>query len=129
MATATKRHPAQDETTERWLDDRMVEKTFVPDVPISQVDHESGLRNQARLGKPLNEETVERYVEFMRNGVILPAGVYAPGRSNGGRLVAVDANHRTEAHIRLNRDTIHTYQIAASPSTIVDLTFEANTRH
>ncbi len=53
------------------------------------------LRDQARLGNPVDEETVERYAEAMRGGAEFPAVV--GWRGSEAKLILIDGNHRQVA--------------------------------
>ena len=66
-------HPARRADVEKWLDERGVRWRFDPEVPLSDIDVETSLRNQARLGEPVHQETVDTYKEAMKNGDPFPA--------------------------------------------------------
>lgn len=112
---------------ETFLDGEGVPWTFVEQMPLGNFDLEKGLRNQARLGTPLKESTVARYVEFGRNGDVFPAVIAAEDKT--GKLIPVDGNHRLEKDKRLKRTYVPVYVIKAPPATLVRLTFLANNRN
>ncbi len=98
-------------------------------VDLGEIDREKSLHNQARVGKPLDQGTVARYVAALANGDEFPA-IIAAETSSTGLLLNVDGNHRWEAHREAGRATIDAYVIiGASPQAITMLTFECNTKH
>lgn len=128
MPPKTRSEPGRSQTVEEWLDSHGVPWTFLGPVDLEEFDLEKGLRNQARLGKPLHEDTVSHYVEDMKNGDVFP-GVVAVREKVSRKLVNVDGNHRAAASRLLSRP-LATYEIQdVDPQMIVLLTFEANTRH
>ncbi len=123
-------HPSRSVQTEKLLTDRGFSWEYRIDVPLNQFDVEKSLRNQARIGQPLNKHTVERYVVALGNGDEFPAIVAAEPSVKKAGLLVVDGNHRYEAHQQMKRATIDAYIIkGASPAAITTLTFEANTHH
>jgi hypothetical protein len=113
---------------EKWLEeDCGFQWEYREKVTTDNFDTEACLRNQARLGTPLEEETIERYVAGIQNGDPFPAVVAAPARN--GLLVTVDGNHRLFAHIKRHR-AIDVYVILnGTPAAIIAATMEANTKH
>jgi hypothetical protein len=102
---------------------------FRTGVPLKAFNAEVSLGNQARVGKPLDPSTVDRYVTALSNGDVFPAILAAETPSVNGLLV-VDGNHRFAAFQGGERKSIDAYVITgASPAAITLETFEANTRH
>lgn len=122
-----RRHWAQREETELWLESKGVQWTFVPDVPIEDFDKDRSLRNQARITQVLNDERVETYKEAMERGDRFPAVV---AYLVDGRYVLIDGNHRLEAAEQANKP-LSVYAIASDtdPTTIIAMTYEANAKH
>lgn len=115
------------------LESMLTERGFSWDyregVAIDEIDHERSRHNQARLHKPIDGGTVERYTQALGNGEVFPAILVAE-TSSTAKLLIVDGNHRDEAHQRAEMKTIDCYVITgASSQAITMLTFEANTRH
>jgi len=113
---------------EKKLTDSGFTWEYRADVPLESFDRDKSLRNQARLGEPLNEQTVERYEAALLNGSPFPA-IVANAPTTTAKLVIADGNHRFEAHYR-HKKPIDTYIIAgAKPQAITMFTFEANNEH
>lgn len=114
------------EEVEAWLEGWHVSWSHLGKVPVSEFDFERSLRNQARLGDPVDQEYVDRYAEAMRAGAEFPA--VTVWQAKDGRYVIIDGNHRLiaarEAHYELA-----VYLVSARPQTITAMTFEANVRH
>lgn len=120
---------ARNPQIEQHLTDRQFNWTFQM-LPLEALDEDRSLKNQARIGKPIDQNTVARYATAMDNGDVFPAIIAAevPG-ANG--LMIVDGNHRYQA-LKSIDPTAHiaTYVIVGAPiAAITVMTFEANTRH
>ena len=117
----------REKTTDEWLDDHGVKWHFEPEFPISDIDIEASLANQARLLVPLDAETVELYAESMINGDTYPPAV---GYLKNGKLVLIDGNHRVNAWIDVGETSVPVFIVEnADAQKIVLMTFQANTRH
>lgn len=133
MAVDAKSIPATDATTsgspdiEHWLTERGVTFDWSPGLSLFNIDRESSLRNQARVGAPLIDEVVERYTVAMEKGdQFPPIIVYQSGK----RYVVIDGNHRVAAADRAELGELDAYIVKkASPQQTSVLTYEANTRH
>ena len=130
MAKQTMFDAARRPEVESWLTERGFKWEFLAAVPADDFDYDACLRNQARTGEPLSEETVERYTTAIANGEILPAVVAAPaGAKTNAKLVTVDGNHRLTA-FRAKSRFVPAYVIrGASQAALISATMEANTRH
>lgn len=114
---------------EQLLTDRGFEWEFRPQVPLAEFDDTRSLQNQARIGKPVDEDTVNRYVGALSNGDTFPA-IVAATQPKGRRLLRVDGNHRAIAQKQAGATGIDTYVIIdGNPQGIALLTFELNTKH
>lgn len=114
--------------TERKLTDRGFTWEFHPDMPLSEIDEEKSLRNQARLGTPVRPDVVDNYEGLLRDGVEFPA-IVAATQQKGGHLNA-DGNHRFVAHKQAGMSGIPTYLIIdGDPQAVALYTYEANTTH
>ncbi len=115
---------------ETWLDDKGLTWRFVPDFPLSGIDRDKSLANQARLGDPVDPAVVEEYREAIRRGDRFPAIVLAQAAPKSV-AVTIDGNHRSEAARTAGQETFGAYVVKARPGThqVVALTMEANTRH
>lgn len=90
---------ARDPRVEQWLTREGVEWHQETHVPLSLVDWELSLKNQARLGQALIQEHVDELAVRILDGVELPdpVGYYA-----GKKLVIISGNHRVAARRHLN---------------------------
>lgn len=129
-APATQTNGAARPDVETWLDDKGLTWRFVADFPLSGIDRDKSLSNQARLGDPVDDAVVEEYREALRRGDRFPAIVVAQATPRSV-AVTIDGNHRSEAALALGLDTFGAYVVKARPGThqVVALTMEANTRH
>lgn len=113
---------------EEWLNSWQVAWTLHESLSIENFDIERSLRNQARLGAPVDPEYVDRYATAMRDGAEFPA-VVAWRDENTTSLVIVDGNHRMMAAREAHYD-LPVYVIKdATAQAITAMTFEANVRH
>lgn len=97
---------------------------------LSDIDEIKSRHNQARVGKPIDEDTIERYVANLTNGDIFPAiCTYEP--RPGAKQEIIDGNHREESHRRFGSTHIDSYVILppVDRKAITWLTFELNTKH
>lgn len=110
---------------EEYLTKRGVEWEFVSELSPARFDKERSLKNQARLGAPLNAGTVKRYSDAVENGDRFPPVLAHEDR---GKLLILDGNHRLAAHADAGVP-LDAYVCQASPQTLMLLTYEANTKH
>lgn len=112
--------------TERWLAN--VGVTFETiNLKLAAIDRNRSLRNQARVGAPLNDETVLVYVEAMKAGDEFPPIVAC---LSGGRVTVADGNHRCEAARLAGWDSIRAYLVTdPTPAQEARLLYEGNLRH
>lgn len=122
-------HPSRSPQIEQYLTDRGFTWEYRIGIPLKEFDEEKSLRNQARVGKPIDKGTVERYIIDLTNGDVFPALIAAEASKSRPLLIA-DGNHRFQAHKAAGRESVDAYVvIKASPAAITTLTFEANTKH
>lgn len=97
-------------------------------LPLSRIDIERSLRNQARVSEPLVEETVLLYGCAMEAGSEFPPIVAY--QAENGRHVIVDGNHRVAAAEAASIDRLPAVVITnPTPNMIQVMTYEANTKH
>lgn len=126
-AAATPVDPHRRQETEDWLDHHGVEWEYQPDLDIKRIDIEKSLHNQGRVYTKLDPSRVDTYAEAMQRGDKFPAIVVNRVQR---KLVAVDANHRIGAYLKLEAPTVPAYVITKGrPATVVRMTFEANVKH
>jgi ParB-like chromosome segregation protein Spo0J len=82
----------KDPITESRLEREGVSYTFQAGLPLTAIDVQAGLRNQARLESPLDKQTVERYALAMIDGAQFPPVLLVAQPS--GLYLPVDGNHR-----------------------------------
>lgn len=128
-ASETQIDPHRSPAIEEWLDSYGVTWEYSGPVNLERFDFEKSLNNQARVFETLDEDTVTTYAEAIKRGDVFPA-VVAHRPSARGRLVMTDGNHRLYAHRRAEMADVPTYTITkAKQTTVVMMTFAANTRH
>lgn len=121
-------HIARRPDVERDLDEKRVNWTFDPEVPLDEFDKEASLKNQARF-TPLDSRTVEIYTAAMERGDQFPA-VIAYRRAGKRGLVMIDGNHRFHAHEGSSHTTVPTYILKdVSPEMVAVLTYLFNGKH
>jgi ParB-like chromosome segregation protein Spo0J len=127
--TTPKVQPGRDLQVEAHLTRCGFTWNFHAGVALTEFDAELSLRNQARLHKPIESDTVNRYQTALENGDVFPGIVAAETPASRGLLIA-DGNHRYEAHRQAGKTVMDAYVIVgASVSAITMLTFEANVTH
>jgi len=90
----------RDPRVEQWLTKEGVEWHCEKDIPLSMIDWEASLRNQARLGQALIQEHVDELSIAVLDGVQLPDPIGYYG--NEGRVVIISGNHRVAAYKQIN---------------------------
>lgn len=117
----------RDPRTEAWLDEMAVPWTFEPEVFLSAIDVDGGLRNQARVAEPLDGDTVERYVAAMREGAVFPPCLLRKrGRK---RHLPLGGNHRIAAAKTAGRDAVSGYLVEVTDESATALMYGDNIRH
>jgi hypothetical protein len=121
--TVTMNSPA----TEKWLQGHGLDFTL-REVHITDIDREASHRNQARIGLPVNDDTVLMYATAMERGDAFPAAVMYQRKDR--KHVVIDGNHRVAAADLRNQVSYPAYVID-NPSDVQVrmLTYEANTKH
>lgn len=118
----------KNETTEAWLNSHSLGYDFKP-IQVSQIDTKSSLRNQARIGAPLNDDQVLMYASAMENGDLFPP-IVVYMKPETKKYVVIDGNHRVAAYQMTNTAKVNAYVIdKPSNAQVLLLTFEANTKH
>lgn len=87
-------------------------------VALLDIDLAKGLRNQARLENPLDEELIPQYMQMSKDGMEAPAVVLA--RTGKGRWVPVDGNQRLAATDRLGKKTHDAYLLQTNDPLVID---------
>jgi hypothetical protein len=90
----------KDPRVEQWLNREGVEWYIEKDIPLSMIDWEASLKNQARLGQVLIQEHVDELSIAIIDGLELPdpIGYY----NSEGRIVIISGNHRVAAYKQIN---------------------------
>lgn len=110
---------------EKFLIDLNVNFTYKQAMRTELIDLEASLRNQARLGVPLNTEAVKRYTEAVYAGDLFPPILV---EKRGEAYVVLDGNHRCRAHTDAGA-RIDAYICEAPSQILVLITFMANAKH
>ncbi len=118
------------ERVERKLDEYGAKWTYREKVPVTEFDVQAGLRNQARMGKPLRDDVVTRYREGMKAGQKFPAVVACRKKGGDRLLVSADGNHRIVVAQELGK-TLDVYELdpETPTTTLMRLTYALNADH
>jgi hypothetical protein len=95
MAEARRGNGTRDPRVESWLQNEAVDFEFIPAVPIEKFDTKASIGNQARLTKPLNQDTVIEYALAMLDDAKFPGVICY--RNEVGMYVLISGNHRIHA--------------------------------
>jgi uncharacterized ParB-like nuclease family protein len=122
-ATVTMNAPA----TEKWLQGHGLDFAM-KEVHLTEIDRDASHRNQARVGAPVNDDTVILYATAMEKGDEFPAAVLYQRKD--GKYIVIDGNHRIAAADLKGAKSYPGYVIE-NPSDVQVrmLTYEANTKH
>lgn len=117
-----------DELIEAMLDAAGVAYQRV-ELPLADVNEAASLRNQARLGDPLDPDTVERYTIAMKAGDVFPP-VIARRTSARSKAVLLGGNHRYAAAKAAGRSSLDAYLVDVLDEALAtQLMYEDNRRH
>lgn len=100
--------------------------TYVSGLAPSAFDQPRSLKNQARIGAPLQDDLADQYTLDLANGEVFPPNI-SWQNDQTGLLELCDGNHRLEAHTRCGK-ALDTYIITCPVETRVLITLEANLR-
>ncbi len=114
----------KDPRVEQWLDKAGVQWHYEANVPLSEVDEDASLKNQARF-KAINSDHVTELAIQVLDGYELPALVAY--RSKQKKLIIVSGNHRFKAYQEavLKKADFYVVDIA-HPWVIERITMSAN---
>lgn len=108
---------------EEWLNEEGVEWHYEPDVPLSKVDREASLKNQARYRAINQDHVLELAIAAEKKELTAMVGYY----STNHRIVIIDGNHRMEAYSLVARKTAGFYVVDTAYTWVIDrLTRTAN---
>jgi ParB-like nuclease domain len=124
---AVRKLDTKETLVKEWLDENSVHYVLEREFPLSKIDFNTSLQNQARLSSPLNEDVVQNYAEAIEGGAVFPPCV---GYMKGSKLVFIDGNHRGQAYLLLGAETMPVYVLKnANTDVILKMTYEANATH
>lgn len=105
-------------TYEQALTNQGVEWEYAERIALVDVDRDKGLRNQARLEMPLDEELVNAYAAAMQRGDQFPPVVlWRPGR---GRWQPIDGNQRLAGAAKIGRKEVDAYVVRTADPMLAD---------
>lgn len=108
---------------EEWLNEEGIEWHYEPDVPLSKVDREASLKNQARYKAIDQDHVLELAIAAEEKELTAMVGYY----NTDHRIVIIDGNHRMEAYSLVARKTAGFYIVDTAYAWVVDrLTRTAN---
>lgn len=96
-----------------------VDFTYVPRLDLNAIDVQAGLRNQARLEEPIDEELIEQYTIMSKSGSEAPA-IVVYKRRNRNSWVPIDGNQRVATARRLHKSTIDAYVVNTEDQMVID---------
>jgi hypothetical protein len=103
---------------EQALTKQGVAFTYHESVDIADIDTARGLRNQARLVNPIEEELVEQYAAAYRDKMEFPPVVlWRPGK---GRFTPIDGNNRLAACAKAKKKWHDAYVVECADRQVVD---------
>jgi hypothetical protein len=108
---------------------------FRSELPLDALDTDASraVWNQARLGDPVDADHVDELVAELERGVEFPPIVFY--RDDAGKAAVLSGNHRREAYVRLERETIPAYEASGldglrkEDPRVLSLIYEANHGH
>lgn len=105
-------------TYEQALNNQGVPWSYEEKVPIEGIDLAKGLRNQARLENPLDEEVVSFFADRMTAGDKFPPAIlWRPG---SGRYIPVDGNHGLAARVKCRFKLTDAYILGTKDAQVAD---------
>lgn len=108
---------------EQFLTKNNARFEYLDAIPLDAFDEQRSLENQARLRR-IDEDTVERYAQAMRDGDEFPAVIAYTGPDG---FVFISGNHRFQAARKAERPTLDAYIVhTTDPFEIDVLTRGAN---
>lgn len=114
----------KDRRREQWLNKEGVEWHYEPDVPLTKVDREASLKNQARFKAIDQDHILELAIAAEQYELPASVGYYNKER----RIVIIDGNHRMEAYSLIGKTKSDFYIVDTAYRWEVDrLTMTANT--
>lgn len=106
------------ELYEQHLNKQGVVWKYVESIPLDNINTNKGLKNQARLDEPLDQDLVDLYAAEKKDGTIFPAPVlHKPPR---GQYVPIDGNHRLAADVKNKARATDAYVVETDDPMIVD---------
>lgn len=105
------------EIYEQELTKQGVQWEYVESIPLESIDAHRGLKNQARIDCPLDEDLVSNYAKSMKDGSNFPAlVVYSTSR----KYIPLDGNHRLSAYGVLKLKTCDAYVVNSKDPLVLD---------
>lgn len=104
---------------------------YEAELPLDRIDVPGSLTNQVR-SEPLDQPTVERYVDALAAGDVFPPIIVRPDPRSKAKqppLVVLGGNHRTAAYLDAGRLTITAYVVGCSGRTALELAVGDNATH
>lgn len=119
----------RDAATEAILAACGVDWEYLPHLSLAVIDQDKSLHNQARVGKPIDDEQAALYAEAYRGGRHLPPIIACaePGRP---RHILAAGNHRVRGAVLAGRSDLPAYLVKSpTPAQFTRLAYETNTTH
>jgi len=106
----------KDPRKEQWLTKEGIEWHYEADVPLSKVDREASLKNQARFKAIDQDHVLELAIAAEQYELPALVGYYSVNR----HIVIIDGNHRMEAYNLIGKSTSDFYIVDTAYSWAID---------
>lgn len=111
---------------EQALQKQGVEFSYMEKLDVNAIDDSAGLRNQARLENPHDEELIAQYTVLSKGGSEPPA-IVVYKRRNKNIWVPIDGNQRIAVAKRMGNKTVDAYVVQSNDQMVLDrLTWSFN---
>ncbi len=104
---------------EQALTKQGVSFTYMERLDLEAIDVNAGLRNQARLMNPVDEELIDQYTQMEKGGSEAPA-IVVYKRKNRNIWIPMDGNQRIAAKKKAGRKTTDAYVVESTDQMVLD---------
>lgn len=109
----------RDPRYEQWLTNvQKVPWHYEGFISFSQVDEALSLQNRARIGRPIIDDQVERFMHLTLAGSEPPALIAVQTKT--GKYLLVTGNHRMQALKKIGRDGCDMYLVDVRDATVIE---------
>ncbi len=105
---------------ESALDKQGLTWRYVENIPTEDIDEKKGLRNQARLELPLDEDYARSFIPLYKENPCLVTALVLTRPSAKAKWTPVDGNHRLKGAKEAKRTHVDAYVFEATDQLVVD---------